>query len=464
MAIFHMSVKAISRSAGRSATAAAAYRAGEKIVDERTGEIHDYTRKAGVIESGIVVPGSTWTPTRTELWNAAELAEKRKDSCVAREHIVALPSELTPEQRLSLVKNYAKDLMLRHRCAVDYALHEPSKEGDDRNYHAHILCTTREVKGLGLGQKCDREKSGRDRKKDLEGERKDWAFWVNYELKRAGIDERVDHRSLKDQGIEDRVPTTHVGPTVTAIKRRGGESEVLARIEVQVTERLRLAKAAGELERELAGIKHLIIDTKTRLDQALADRQRAFDLDRQHQAEAKKQEEKRHLLHLQLLAEAKELEKQQRQAAAEAQREHEQHQRYLRLLTEAKGEVTAPHQVSMPEAPTIVISLEETLDDFITLQQATATNSGRREEWRKPREDERVSGPILSTKNINGKQYAVVSGGPNRDRSAQMMILVHDEQAHVLLLQKQSYRGRCVTGEMVRDSSMSPERSIVRGR
>ncbi len=449
-----MSVKAISRSAGRSATAAAAYRAGEKVVDERTGEIHDYTRKAGVIESGIVVPASsTWRPTRTELWNAAELAEKRKDSCVAREHVVALPSELTPEQRLKLVESYAKELAQRHRCAVDYALHEPSKGGDDRNYHGHILCTTRKVEGLVLGPKCDREKSGRDRKNDLEKERTTWAIWVNYELRRAGIDERVDHRSLKDQGIEDRVPTTHVGPTVTAIQRRGGESEVLNRIEVQVTERLRLAKEAGELERELAGIKHLIIDTKTKLSQALADRQRAFDLNRQRQAEAKKQEEKRHLLHLQ-----------QRQAA-QAQREHERHQRYLQLIAEDKGEVAAaPPQVSMSEAPTIVISVEETLDDFITLQQATATNSGRREEWRKPREGERVSGPILSTKNINGKQYAVVSGGPNQDRSAQKMILVHDEQAHVLQQQKQSYRGSCSNGEMVRDRSMASDRSIVRGR
>jgi hypothetical protein len=435
MAIFHMSVKAISRSAGRSATAAAAYRAGEKIVDERTGEIHDYTRKAGVIESGIVVPASsTWQPTRTELWNAAELAEKRKDSCVAREHVVALPSELTPEQRLKLVKSYAKELAQRHRCAVDYALHEPSKEGDDRNYHAHILCTTRKVEGLGLGPKCDREKSGRDRKKDLETERKTWAIWVNYDLERAGIDERVDHRSLKDQGIEDRVPTSHVGPTVTAIQRRGGESEVVARIEVQVTERLRLAKEAGELERELVGIKHLIIDTKTKLSQALADRQQAFDLDRQRQDIAKEQEETRRLLHLQRLA-------------------------------EAKADLAAAHlQVNTPEAPTIVISLEETLDDFITLQQATATNSGRREEWRKPREDERIIGPILSTKKINGKQYGIVSGGPNRDRSAQMMILVHDEQAHVLQQQKQSYRGRCSNGEMVRDRSTLPERSIGRGR
>jgi hypothetical protein len=434
MAIFHMSVKAISRSAGRSATAASAYRAGEKIVDERTGEIHDYTRKAGVIESGIVTPaGSTWRPTRTELWNAAELAEKRKDSCVAREHVVALPSELTPEQRLKLVRFYAQDLAQRHRCAVDYALHEPSKEGDDRNYHAHILCTTRKVEGLGLGPKCDREKSGRDRKKDLEGEREGWAFWVNYELQRAGIDDRVDHRSLKDQGIEDRVPTSHVGPTVTAIQRRGGASEVVARIEVQVMERLRLAKEAGELERELVGTKKIIIDTKTQLGQALADRQRTLDMNHQQQVKAKEQEEERHLLHLQRMAEAK--------AALEAAR----------------------HQVSTPETPTIVISLQETVADYLVKQQATAASMNRSEEWREVREGEKVVGLVEGFKEINAKRYLVISGGPNMARTAQRMILVQDHQAQ-LLQEKQRYKGVCRNGEMVLDRSLLVERSSGRSR
>ena len=434
MAIFHFSVKAISRSAGRSATAAAAYRAGEKIVDERTGEIHDYTRKAGVIESGIVVPASsTWRPTRTELWNAVELAEKRKDSCVAREHVVALPSELTPEQRLKLVRSYAQDLAQRHRLAVDYALHEPSKEGDDRNYHAHILCTTRKVEGLGLGPKCDREKSGRDRKKDLEGERKGWAFWVNYELQRAGIDDRVDHRSLKDQGIEDRIPTSHVGPTVTAIQRRGGESEVVARIEVQAMERLRLAKEAGELERELAEMKHIIIDTKTQLSQALAARQRVLDLNLQHQAKAKDEDEERRLLHLQ-------------------------------RLDEAKAEVEAARrQVSTLEAPAIVMSHQETVADYLMKQQVTAASMHRREEWREVREGETVVGRVEGFREINAKRYLVISGGPNMARTAQQMILVHDHQDH-LIQEKQRYKGVCRNGEMVRDRSLLVERSSGRSR
>ena len=101
VAIFHLSVKPISRSAGRSATGAAAYRAGEKIEDLRTGEIHDYRRKGGVESADLVLPNGApvWASDRSKLWNAAELAEKRKDACVAREYEVALPSELSPVER-----------------------------------------------------------------------------------------------------------------------------------------------------------------------------------------------------------------------------------------------------------------------------------------------------------------------------------------------------------------------------
>src|SRR5471030_2432675 len=125
MAIYHLSVKAVSRSAGRSATAAAAYRAGCEIVDQRTGEIHDYTRKGGV-----------------------EAAERRKDACVAREFEVALPDELSPAERRRLAVDFAKEMANREGCAVDVAIHAPGKEGDSRNHHAHILRTTRKV-GLG---------------------------------------------------------------------------------------------------------------------------------------------------------------------------------------------------------------------------------------------------------------------------------------------------------------------------
>ena len=226
VAIFHLSVKPISRSAGRSATAAAAYRAGEKIIDERTGEIHDYTRKGGVESADIVLPDGApeWATDRAKLWNAAELAEKRKDACVAREFEVALPSELSPAERRRLALDFAKDMANREGCAVDVAIHAPGKEGDNRNWHAHILRTTRKVDADGLGAKLDTEQAGRKRKDDLEQVRECWASMTNSALETAGHTARVSHLSLEAQGI-DRDAGIHLGPAATAIERRGEVSE-----------------------------------------------------------------------------------------------------------------------------------------------------------------------------------------------------------------------------------------------
>ena len=224
MAIYHLSVKAVSRSAGRTATAAAAYRAGCEITDERTGEIHDYTRKGGVESADIVLPDGApdWATDRAKLWNAAELAEKRKDACVAREFEVALPSELSPAERRRLALDFAKDMANREGCAVDVAIHAPGRDGDNRNHHAHILRTTRKVEADGLGAKLDTEKAGRKRSDDLEAVRAKWADLTNERLREHGIAARVDHRSLEAQGIE-RKATKHLGPTATGFERRTGE-------------------------------------------------------------------------------------------------------------------------------------------------------------------------------------------------------------------------------------------------
>lgn len=248
MAIYHLSVKAISRSSGRSATAAAAYRAGEKITDERTGIIHDYTRKGGVQSADIVLPDNApiWANNRATLWNAVELAEKRKDSCVAREYEVALPEELPPEERKRLAIDFAKWLANNEGCAVDVAIHEAGKGGDNRNHHAHILKTTRKVEIDGLGEKLDSEKAGRKRKDDLEVIRARWAELTNQRLKENGIDAIVDHRKLEVQGI-DREPTKHKGVAVTEMERRGAASNVIDRI----TEAERLhAQTRAEIERQ----------------------------------------------------------------------------------------------------------------------------------------------------------------------------------------------------------------------
>ena len=261
MAIYHLSVKAVSRSAGRSATAAAAYRAGCEITDHRTGEIHDYTRKGGVESTDIVLPDGApeWATDRAALWNAAEAAERRKDACMAREFEVALPDELSPAERRRLVVDFAKEMVNREGCAVDVAIHAPGKEGDSRNHHAHILRTTRKVGLDGLTDKLDTEKAGRNRTADLDAVRTRWAELTNERLRENGIEARVDHRSLKDLGI-DREPTSHMGPAVAAMERRGVKTEVGKRIEDEVADRLARARAEGDKERELTQANRSVID------------------------------------------------------------------------------------------------------------------------------------------------------------------------------------------------------------
>jgi len=276
MAIYHLSVKAISRSAGRSATAAAAYRAGCKIADERTGEIHDYTRKRGVESVDLVLPDGApeWASHRPRLWNAAELAEKRKDACVAREFEVALPAELSPAERRRLAVDFAKDMANREGCAVDVAIHSPGREGDNRNFHAHILRTTRKVEADGLGAKLDTEKAGRKRVDDLEAVRTLWANLTNERLRENGIEAQVDHRSLKAQGIE-RESTRHLGPAASGYERRTGEpSWKRQEFERETAERLARAKVAGELERQSREADRSILDLSGDLHAAKAERDR----------------------------------------------------------------------------------------------------------------------------------------------------------------------------------------------
>ena len=112
-------------------------------------------------------PQGVNVPSRQDLWNMAELAEKRKDSCTAREYEVNLPHELNKEQRFELAKDFAKQLAEKYGIAVDVCMHEPNKKGDQRNFHAHILTTTRKITNDGLTEKADIEKAGRKRKDDL---------------------------------------------------------------------------------------------------------------------------------------------------------------------------------------------------------------------------------------------------------------------------------------------------------
>jgi MobA/MobL family len=258
MAIYHLSVKTISRSAGRSATAAAAYRAGCKIADEQTGEIHDYTRKGGVVSAELHLPENApaWATDRAALWNAAEVAETRKNSTVAREFEIALPAELTQEQRRELANELAREIVKKHGCGVDVCIHEPNTKGDQQNHHAHILLTTRRLSSDGFGEKTrelDERTSGA-----VDHWRDRFAQLQNAALERAGHSARVDHRSLENQGIE-RAPTVHLGVAATGIERRTGEpSEIRTQHDQRTAEAKKKADAikAESRPRELE-IKNL---------------------------------------------------------------------------------------------------------------------------------------------------------------------------------------------------------------
>ena len=216
MAIYHCSLKVFSRARGQSAVAAAAYRSGSQLYDERYQKTHRYDKRSGVAETFILLPENTSSEyqSRAFLWNAVEEAEKRKNSCVARELILALPHELSEAERAELTRDMASWLLERYRVAVDSAIHAPVEgDGHDaRNHHAHILFSTRELTSQGFGKKTrilDDKVTG---KEETELIREVWETLANDALKRAGFsDIQIDRRSLEDQGI-DRIPQTHVGP------------------------------------------------------------------------------------------------------------------------------------------------------------------------------------------------------------------------------------------------------------
>ena len=256
MAIYHLSVKTVSRSDGRSATAAAAYRAGSIIKCESTGLTHDYRKKCGVYSSTILLPPDApeWSSDRANLWNAAEASETRKNSTVAREFEIALPSELDAGQRQKLAIEFARELVAKHGFAADVAIHEPGRGGDSKNHHAHILVTTRRLGPEGFTEKTrelDDKKS-----KEVEFWRERFSVLQNEHLAAAGRTERVDHRSHADRGIS-AAPGTHQGPVATAIARRGKTPRRSVKKDVsrpthidEEIKRLEALKASLEKERQ----------------------------------------------------------------------------------------------------------------------------------------------------------------------------------------------------------------------
>lgn len=235
MAIFHLNTSTISRKSGRTSTAAAAYRCGGILYDERTDKTHDYSKKEGVVfsECFIFENGQKVLLDRERVWNTAEQTEKRVDARTAREIIINLPHELDEINRTELVQEFTEHIAKTYNVAIDFAIHQPSKEGDQRNHHAHILMTTRraelgENNSLVLGEKTNLELSNtklgklglpktQDQITDL---REKWATMANDYLEFSHIDDRIDHRSYAEQGI-DKLPTKKLGSKTVQAERDG---------------------------------------------------------------------------------------------------------------------------------------------------------------------------------------------------------------------------------------------------
>ena len=266
MAIFHLNEKNISRSDGRSAVACAAYRACEKLEDYTFGKTQDYTRKKGLEYKSIYAPEHTNEKLldRQTLWNAVEKKEfnangsMKENARLAKEYICALPHELTDQERIKIVDDFCRDFVKKHNVIVDACIHAPhdnNDETDNKNYHVHIMFTTRLVNEKGeLGKK--QRTFNDDGPKILKDSRATFANVVNTALENAGLDERVDHRSYEDQGLKFLEPTQHEGHEVTALRRDGIDTEISLKNDAIKAKNL---AAAREYQQVIKGLNQEII-------------------------------------------------------------------------------------------------------------------------------------------------------------------------------------------------------------
>ena len=246
MAIFIASTKSISRSNGQSAVASASYRAGVELEDKRYGKTHDYSKKHGVMSADIIFPSALAAANaainRTELWNKAEAAEKRKDARVAREWLVNLPHELNEQDRKALAHNFAQTLADRYGTIADCAIHKPTDKeiergADPRNFHAHILFTTRTAaldqdNKIILTDKATIELSDNKRRSlgmervshEIKEVRQIWEQIANEKLAEHNH-ELIDSRSYAEQGI-DIEPQLKMGSVATKLERDNYEREL----------------------------------------------------------------------------------------------------------------------------------------------------------------------------------------------------------------------------------------------
>ena len=248
--------------------AAAAYRSGEKLVNEWDGMTHDYTRKGGVVHTEIMLPSHAPPEfqDRSTLWNSVEEIEKSSTAQLVREIEVALPVELSRAEQLALVRAFVKDNFVDAGMCADFAIHDKGTG----NPHAHIMLTIRPIKENGKwGAKCrkvyDLDGQGQripngkggwknhredttnwNRRENAEKWRAAWAAYTNRALEAAGRPERIDHRSYKRQGV-DKIPSVHMGPAASKMERRGITTE------------------KGNINREIAADNKLLKEIKARI-------------------------------------------------------------------------------------------------------------------------------------------------------------------------------------------------------
>lgn len=268
IAIYHCHIQIISRGKGKSAVAAAAYRSGEKIINQWDGVTHDYTHKGGVIHSEIMLPSHAIPAlaNRSNLWNSVEVAEKASNSQLAREIEIALPVELTKEEQINLVRTYVQDSFIAAGMCVDFSVHNKA----DGNPHAHIMLTMRPLLEDGnWGAKCRKVydldakgqripdgkggwKNHRENVNDwndnakAEVWRKSWADYANRALEQAGHSERIDNRSYARQGVE-KIPSIHLGVAASHMEQRG------------------IVTDKGNINRQIAEDNRLLDEIKSRL-------------------------------------------------------------------------------------------------------------------------------------------------------------------------------------------------------
>ncbi|MGQ0280437.1 Ti-type conjugative transfer relaxase TraA [Sphingopyxis sp. Q841] len=241
MALYHFSAKVISRAAGSSAVAAAAYRSADRLHDERLGRAHDFSNKAGVVHSEVMLPeGATeeWLD-REKLWNGVEAAEVRKDAQLAREIEFAIPREMTEQQGIALARDFVAREFVERGMVADINVHWDIGADGLANPHAHVMLTMREIR---IGEDGSPEFGAKvrdwNRTELLTHWREAWGDHVNERLASLDIDARVDHRTLEAQGI-DLEPQHKIGAAASRMAGQGLEADRLA-------EHVEIARSNGE--------------------------------------------------------------------------------------------------------------------------------------------------------------------------------------------------------------------------